>query len=119
ELLELVKISSDNALSIIHDLVIYARLEYDEKHFLDLKESSIKTLIEQSLVILKQKANEKNITLNTQLNGEGNGVFDESKLSRVIMNLVGNAIKFSHPSSTVNINLHENQTNVVLEITDT
>jgi signal transduction histidine kinase len=44
---------------------------------------------------------------------------EEESLQRVVDNLVGNAIKFSKPGSSVTVSVHTNENNIYLKVIDT
>lgn len=96
EYLELVKLSSDSLLSIINDILDFSKIE-SGKFELDNIAFSARELIAASLKALSVKAGKKNIELVYNIDPAlpETLVGDPNRLRQIIINLVGNAIKFS------------------------
>ncbi len=96
EYAETVRRSADNLLVIINDILDFSKIEAG-KLTLDIIPLDLHQVIEQTLELLAPKAAEKRIDLCCRL-GEGvpRGVLgDPGRIGQVLMNLAGNAIKFT------------------------
>lgn len=89
-------ISSEALLQIINDVLDYSKIESDKME-LEQSEFSLKACIEETFNILFAKAQEKKLNLlySIQPGIPQNLVGDKARLRQVLMNLVGNAIKFT------------------------
>ena len=104
-------------LSLVNDLLNYTKLESGELD-LNLEITDLVEFIKESIERNKILAKKKNITLtfNCELTILLRDL-DKTRFEQVINNLIGNAVKFSYPSSTINVYLYSdfNQTRIVVE----
>ncbi|PKP10794.1 MAG: hypothetical protein CVU09_06185 [Bacteroidetes bacterium HGW-Bacteroidetes-4] len=105
EYLKIIKYSSDHLLRLINDLLDYSKLQSGK---LELRPVHFKTteLIEGVLSVFKLQAQKQQVQLKTEIHKEVPQVLygDDFQLRQIIINLVGNAIKFS-PQGTVCLSL--------------
>ncbi len=86
---------------------------------INLEHVSIRELLQQTVDEFEKAAQEKSITINTNLNGFDPMVLvDKTYVAQVFENLIGNALKFSNPGTKVNIELRERDGYVVTEVVD-
>ncbi len=104
EYLEMVKISADALLAVINDILDFSKieagkLELDETDF-DLRES-----LGDALKAVALRAHQKGLELNLHVRPEvpNQLVGDAGRLRQVVLNLVGNAVKFTERGE---VNLH-------------
>jgi signal transduction histidine kinase/CheY-like chemotaxis protein len=116
--------SSENLLVIIDDILDLTQLEAGK---INLEEVpfNIVSEVENIEQILKFKAEEKGIDLLVDLAGDlpGSVIGDPTRLSQILINLAGNAIKFTE-KGTVRIRVkllqkEENKARVYFEVADT
>ncbi|TAE67434.1 MAG: sensor histidine kinase [Bacteroidetes bacterium] len=116
ELVGMIEQTSSNTLSLINQL-----LEEKNHHamVLKLKKVNIVALIKKVITLLQYKASEKEQTI----------VFDEStkplaihldaeKMERVLINLLTNAIKFSHRQATIWVGMEAGASTIILTVKD-
>jgi signal transduction histidine kinase/DNA-binding response OmpR family regulator len=105
EYLKIIKYSSDHLLQLINDLLDYSKLQSGK---LELRPVHFKTaeLIDGVLSVFKLQAEKQQVQLKTDIHKDVPHVLygDDSQLRQIIINLVGNAIKFS-PQGTVSLSL--------------
>ncbi|SET29882.1 MHYT domain-containing protein [Paenibacillus sp. NFR01] len=99
-LLELQNRSSQALLGVMNDLLDLSSLRADE---LKLKRGvlNLPELVQQSIELFDACAAEKNITLHLEYQASGTGRFigDGVRLRQVLVNLIGNAVKFTSSGS--------------------
>ncbi len=97
EYLETVKLSADSLLIVINDILDFSKIEAG-KIDLDISEFSLRDSLEETLKTLALRADEKGLELLCEIAPEVPAVVrgDSSRLCQVVINLVGNAIKFTH-----------------------
>ncbi|MEZ5171927.1 MAG: response regulator [Bacteroidia bacterium] len=109
EFVDTIKVSGEHLLNIINDILDFSKIEAGH---LELEESAfdLNTCIEEVMNLFSGRAHEKNIELfyrvtNSevlQLRG------DVTRLRQVIVNLIGNAIKFTeHGEVVIDVNILE------------
>ena len=103
ELVETIRHSGDALLTIINDILDFSKIE-SGKLELEKQPFDIRTCIEDSLDLLAPRAAEKQIDLGCQMDDAVPPVVigDVTRLRQVLVNLLGNAIKFT-PSGDVTI----------------
>ncbi|WP_373514962.1 ATP-binding protein [Persicitalea sp.] len=95
-----IQIASRNLLELIDDLLDISKIEADQI-VLDKRPTSITELIDSVGIIVKQKATEKKITYQQCLakNLPETIVTDKLRLTQILLNLCGNAVKFTDTGS--------------------
>lgn len=124
EYLELVKNSSDSLLDIINDILDFSRIEAGK---LDIREVEfgLRNTVEKIVEALALKAHEKGLELACYIQPDipDSLIGDPGRLRQVLVNLMGNAIKFTEQGEVV-INLekassYENGVELKFSIKDT
>jgi signal transduction histidine kinase/CheY-like chemotaxis protein len=111
EYLETVKISSDLLLSVINDILDFSKIEAD-KIELETIDFNLRDTLELALKTLATRAHEKGLELLFEMSPKIPEVLcgDPNRLRQVVLNLVGNAIKFTEKGEVairVNIDAQE------------
>lgn len=113
--------SGDYLLSLIGNVLNVSRLEVglaelDESHI------SIEVLIRQLNALFDEQANVKNIALKVHSDVQGEFLLDTGKLRQILVNLLGNAIKFTEVGLVqLNISLQQTEKKcwLIAEVSDT
>lgn len=115
ELIELIQTSINNSLNLINDLL---KTDFEQKHDIHKEEISFDGLLNECVQLLRFKAKDKKqqLIFNTGTNIKMN--IDRDKISRVINNLVGNAIKFSPEGSSIYINTKSSESGILVTVKD-
>jgi signal transduction histidine kinase/CheY-like chemotaxis protein len=94
--------AGDNLLHIIDDILDISKIE-SGKFELTKNEFSIKTLVQEVFDILKSKAEEKKLLLTYEFLPDIHEYLlgDEFRIKQILMNLIGNSIKFTTSGSIV------------------
>ncbi len=93
---EIIRGSSDNLLNIINEILDFSKIEAGELHLEEINFNLIET-VEQTIEVLGNNAYSKGIELSCRIeqtiphNLQG----DPTRLSQILTNLIGNAIKFT------------------------
>mgnify|MGYP000170865313 CR=1 FL=1 len=100
-----IKRSSDNLLVIINDILDFSKIQAG-KVTIEKIDFKLNEVLENIKAIFKHRLNEKGITLELTVHNDVpvtlNG--DPYRLNQILVNLVGNAIKFTHQGS-INVNI--------------
>jgi signal transduction histidine kinase/CheY-like chemotaxis protein len=96
EYLDTVKLSADSLLTVINDVLDFSKIE-SGKVELEAVDFNLRDMLEETLKTLAFRAHEKGLELLCEIAPEVhesvNG--DSSRLRQIVVNLVGNAIKFT------------------------
>jgi CheY-like chemotaxis protein/two-component sensor histidine kinase len=97
EYLDTVKTSADSLLVVINDILDFSKIEAG-KVDLDLVDFDLRDNMERLLKTLAIKADEKGLELLCEIASEVPGIVlgDSNRLNQIVLNLVNNAIKFTH-----------------------
>jgi len=116
EYLQLLRESSNNALSLTKDLLEVATLNSEN---LNKQPTDINALTNAIVGLLKFKAAEKQQTI--ELNTSDGALYcavDKEKITRVVNNLINNAIKFSPSSAKISVGIEQKESEIELTIKD-
>jgi signal transduction histidine kinase/CheY-like chemotaxis protein len=102
EYLETVQLSADGLLALINDVLDFSKIEA-ERVDLESIDFDLRELMEESLKTLEVRADEKGLELLCEIDpGVPEAVHgDPARLRQILLNLVGNAIKFTHRGEVV------------------
>ncbi len=117
KLIDLLKRSNSNVLTMLHNLLDVYRYEASAVPItlrsIDPTQSIVTAIASVSLI-----AAERNIAVRTDLSDELDVVADSVALQRLLSNLLHNAIQFSEPGSSVQLQARMADSNTVFRIVD-
>jgi len=92
--------ASDNLLVIINDILDFSKIEAGKVVLEDIG-FSLQQVVDQCIQVIAHKAEEKGLTVNTFVDDKIAPVFkgDPYRLNQILINLLGNAIKFTEKGS--------------------
>jgi PAS domain S-box-containing protein len=96
EYVRTIRISGEQLLMIINDILDFSKIESEKLQF-EIQPFDLRECVEDSLDLLSSKAAEKNLELIYILNPGAPSIVsgDVTRIRQILMNLVGNGIKFS------------------------
>ena len=98
-----VRTSSLHLLSLINDILDLSKVE-NGKLELEPTDVNLKLLLENSLMMIKEKALKHGIQLSTDMNGLPETITaDERKLKQILYNLLSNAVKFTPEGGSIRL----------------
>jgi signal transduction histidine kinase len=117
--LDLVDRTVDRMAKIVSDLLDAAR--FDSGNFrLDVGRHDLGVAVEQTAELLRPLADKRNVALAVHRpDGSCIASCDRDRILQVLSNLVGNALKFAPPSSTVDIDITGSGAELVVCVRDT
>ena len=97
EYLRTVKLSADSLLTVINDILDFSKVEAGKVE-LELRDFNLRDCLETALKTLANRADEKGLELLCDIARDVPEVVcaDSTRLRQIILNLVGNSIKFTH-----------------------
>jgi len=118
EVLERVEQNGRHLLSLINDVLDLSKIEAGHLT-LSLNEYSMKEVVQTVVTAVESLAAEKNLELRVTVSPEvACGKGDEQRISQVLMNLVGNAIKFTEEGK-VEVEARASNDTFVISVSDT
>lgn len=116
ENLKVIDKSSNHLLKIIEDLLNYSRLDAKDIE-LKINELAPQEIVECCFELLREQANLRKVELHLELNTDQSVFTDETRFNQVLLNLLGNAIKFSKEAKvTVKINKLEDSAHTGISV---
>ncbi len=120
-----IRSSSQTLLGILNDILDYSKIESGEID-VEPKDFDLHQLVDDIVAVMQFKANDKGVTLVAELAPTVPKILkgDAGKLSQVLLNLVGNALKFTDRGA-VTISIREAESSLTarhglyFEVTDT
>jgi PAS domain S-box-containing protein len=109
--------SLKNLLSLVDNLLTWARLQINRIDFAP-EEVNLKEIIFSVFQTQQITANNKKISLNSNLEHDINIFADPDMIETVIRNLVSNAIKFTNSDGAINVNVINFDDSVTVEVED-
>ncbi|WP_408071897.1 response regulator [Butyrivibrio sp. JL13D10] len=102
--LEQIGSSANHLLKIINDILDMSRIE-SGRMMIKHEEFSFKKLLSQINTIIGSQCSDKGIQYNCEIKGEVDNYYigDDMKLKQVIINILGNAVKFTEPGGNVSL----------------
>jgi PAS domain S-box-containing protein len=113
--------SSRHLLSLINDILDLSKVEAGKTE-IELSRVALKALLENSLVMIKQKALKHDISLDLHLPDELSDfeiVADERKLKQIMFNLLSNAAKFTPDGGAIKVEASKTEGDVTVSVSDT
>jgi signal transduction histidine kinase len=117
---KLTKISShsDELVKLVNDLLDIARIE-SGKIGMSIKHASLTEIIKSIADLFYPQTDEKNINLNLEIPEDPVMVWmDPSQISRVFINLIGNAMKFTPEKGCITIRVKQGDDYINAEVSD-
>lgn len=119
DFLETVKVSADSLLNLLNDILDLSKIEAG--HFiLSLEPFSPRDVAEQAVRTLSSRAAEKNLNLTLDIDPSVPALLsgDGPRLRQILLNLIGNAVKFTEHGS-VRVRLSAKGAELFVEVADT
>ncbi len=117
--LERIKKRIDDLINIIHTWLRVITVD-PEKLKETFKSIDITNVINKAIESVQPHANRKNIKIITTLKKPLSPVMgDEGTLTEVLVNIINNAVKYSHIGDQVSVQAEEKENNIIISVSDT
>jgi len=109
--------SSQTAYKLLENLLVWARSQKNEIPF-NITQVSIISILYEEKKLLKQSADNKNITIHFQLKEDILFKADENMIKTIIRNLISNAIKFTPRNGEIWVSAQNKHENITISVKD-
>jgi signal transduction histidine kinase len=111
--------SGTHLLSLINDILDLSKIEAGRME-LELTEFHLPTAIENALMLVRERAGRRSLTLQTDIDDRlGQIQADERKVRQVVLNLLSNAIKFTPEGGRIEVGAEAKDGCVEIAVSDT
>jgi two-component system phosphate regulon sensor histidine kinase PhoR len=105
--------------AIIEDLLSLSRIEQEnEKEEIRLSRGKLREVLESAIQVCRPKADSKEVELSLICDEELTVNMNSAMLEQAVINLLDNAIKYSHEGSNVQVNVTQTDKEIVLSVED-
>jgi GAF domain-containing protein len=119
EYLKDIHASGAHLLSLINDILDLSKIEAGRME-LELTEFDLPTAIENALMLVRERAGRRSLTLQTSIDDRlGQIQADERKIRQVVLNLLSNAIKFTPEGGRIDVGAVPKDGLVEVSVSDT
>ncbi|EOD00215.1 sensor histidine kinase [Caldisalinibacter kiritimatiensis] len=115
ESLDIIINESQRLKKIVDELVYLTKLENAKEHF-NFERKNLLDIVNKAVKSVKSLADEKGISIKILHDINHVGMYDEDKLIRAFINILGNGIRYAEKEITINIK--DNIDKIVITITD-
>jgi two-component system phosphate regulon sensor histidine kinase PhoR len=117
--LQIVAVQTDRLNAIIEDLLTLSRIEQEEeKSEIALGQGSLRNVLETAIEVCRMKASEKNICMEMDCDAELMAAMNAPLLEQAVINLIDNAIKYSHPDQPIRLSAERVDGEIVIRVQD-
>ncbi|MCK4509362.1 MAG: ATP-binding protein, partial [Desulfuromonadales bacterium] len=119
EALELAELSSRRLYNLVEEILDFSKIEGQKLELVE-ERFDLRNCLEDTLKLMQGSASKNNLGLELEVSPEvpEKIVGDEYRLGQILLNLIGNAIKFTEEGYVkISVNLHDN--NLVFKVSDT
>jgi signal transduction histidine kinase len=118
-LFELIKRNADSSLRLINDILDMERI-VEGKLSMQIAPHSVGDIIDEAVEIHSSVATSKKISLKTvPLRSDYVAACDRDRVSQILSNLIGNALKFTPEGGTVCVGCEQNKNEIQISVSDT
>ncbi|WP_273720489.1 MULTISPECIES: ATP-binding protein [unclassified Bartonella] len=110
--------SGAHLLTLINDILDMSKIEAG-RFTLDCKNSDLEPIISEATRTLAPQAQEKNISITTNIAPELHAEIDGRAMKQIFLNLISNAVKFTPAGGRIDVCAFKKKNNLIFKIKDT
>jgi signal transduction histidine kinase len=115
---EIITKESERLSHLIDNVLDFSRIEMGRKEFI-FKKGNLANVIRNTLESFRYHLDKKGFLVKTEISSNiPDNEFDEEAISSVLINLLGNSMKFSQTIKEIAVKLSCNEENIILEVSD-
>jgi two-component system, NtrC family, sensor kinase len=110
--------SGQHLLSLINDILDLSKIEAGHMD-LDLSEFNLSMALDNAMVLVRERALRQQLQLRADIAADvANVTADQRKVKQILINLLTNAVKFSHPGGWVEVLVRRDTNGVMVTVKD-
>lgn len=119
KLLKKIERHAERLNSLVDDILYLSKIEQNtEKNEIGKSSEDINEIVSRAIEACRQKAEEKNITLNFKCEKDIEANVNPGLLEQAVLNLIDNAIKYSDINTKVNIEVSKSKSGISISVKD-
>lgn len=114
-------ISTNRLIKLVNDMLNVSRIESGRMSF-DMQKTDLAQLVEDTISEVKPRADELGVNISNKVIKADNtppALADQDKVKEVLINLIGNSLKFTPKNGTITIWLEQKDGMLITNVTDT
>jgi two-component system phosphate regulon sensor histidine kinase PhoR len=116
--LKIVAKHADRLNAIIEDLLMLSRLEQDGKEGMEMQKAGLCGILNSAVEVCAQRAAGKAITIHIECSDELTATINPPLIEQAMINLIGNAIKYSADGKDITVSVRAEEDGVLLSVRD-
>jgi two-component system phosphate regulon sensor histidine kinase PhoR len=116
--LKIVAKHADRLNCIIEDLLMLSRLEQGGKEGMEMQQAGLGGILNSAVEVCAQRAAAKNITVSVECPENLTAAINPPLIEQALINLIGNAVKYSADGKTVVVSARVEKDGIVLTVKD-
>lgn len=116
--LKIVAKHADRLNAIIEDLLMLSRLEQGGKEGMEMQKAGLCGLVNSAVEVCARRAAEKNISIAVECSEELTTIANPPLIEQALINLIGNAVKYSADGKTIVVSAKADNGGIVLSVKD-
>ncbi len=117
EFLNVINSESDRMSRLVTDLLRLSRMDYEQTKF-HKEEINLSQMVDLVIKKLQIQIRDKNISVHLNVPDEFNIMFDRDGFEQILLNITGNAVKYTQEKGNMWINAKRHNNNIVISIKD-
>lgn len=116
--LKIVAKHADRLNAIIEDLLMLSRLEQGGNEGIEMQTAGLSEILHSAVDVCSQRAAAKKITIHVECSGELTATVNPPLIEQALINLIGNAVKYSADGKTVEVSARRENCGIILSVAD-
>ncbi|MCU0858961.1 MAG: HAMP domain-containing protein, partial [Pontiellaceae bacterium] len=116
--LKIVAKNADRLNAIIEDLLMLSRLEQDGKEGMEMQPAGLKGILNSAVEVCAPRAAAKKMTIKAECPHELTAVINPPLIEQALINLIGNAVKYSSEGKEIMVSARAENNGVILAVKD-
>jgi signal transduction histidine kinase len=117
EYYQIIRKESERLTSLINNILDFSRIEAGRKEY-DFRDTDLRELVTNTMESYRYQIEQQGFTLEEKIDPVPPLKVDREAMTRSLVNLVNNALKYSQDQKYVSVNLYRDNSSVKLEVVD-
>lgn len=112
-------VSGEHLLALVDEILDISAIESGNPD-ITIEELSVSEIVDNCILIVNTRAKQKNIQLESHIPDDISSLYaDKQSVKKILLNIISNAIKFTHNKGKVDVSVFEDDQHVIFLVKDT